>query len=106
MLAIDFSTGLYAFQAVAAALYKKATKGRGAYIETSLLECAIASISMRWGMPVAPRLIDIIPRIGLHDRVRRRLIVTRALRTEAGALQISRPTASGRSTSLRSTTRA
>jgi crotonobetainyl-CoA:carnitine CoA-transferase CaiB-like acyl-CoA transferase len=42
MLAIDFSTGLYAFQAVAAALYKKATKGRGTYIETSLLECALA----------------------------------------------------------------
>src|SRR4249920_2347801 len=42
MLAIDFSTGLYAFQAVAAALYKKAMKGRGSYIETSLLECALA----------------------------------------------------------------
>ena len=42
MLAIDFSTGLYAFQAVAAALYRKATKGRGAHIETSLLECAFA----------------------------------------------------------------
>src|SRR3982751_228969 len=42
MLAIDFSTGLYAFQAVAAALYKKATKGRGAHIETSLLECSLA----------------------------------------------------------------
>jgi crotonobetainyl-CoA:carnitine CoA-transferase CaiB-like acyl-CoA transferase len=42
MLAIDFSTGLYAFQAVAAALYRKATKGRGAYIETSLLECALS----------------------------------------------------------------
>ena len=42
MLAIDFSTGNYAFQAVAAALYRKATKGRGAYIETSLLECALA----------------------------------------------------------------
>src|SRR3954469_14918365 len=42
MLAIDFSTGLFAFQAVAAALYRKATKGRGAYIETSLLECALA----------------------------------------------------------------
>jgi crotonobetainyl-CoA:carnitine CoA-transferase CaiB-like acyl-CoA transferase len=41
MLAIDFSTGLYAFQAVAAALYRKAMKGRGAYIETSLLECAL-----------------------------------------------------------------
>jgi crotonobetainyl-CoA:carnitine CoA-transferase CaiB-like acyl-CoA transferase len=42
MLAIDFTTGLYAFQAVAAALYRKATKGRGAYIETSLLESALA----------------------------------------------------------------
>ncbi len=41
MLAIDFSTGLYAFQAVAAALYRKATKGRGAHIQTSLLECAL-----------------------------------------------------------------
>lgn len=42
MLAIDFTTGLYAFQAVAAALYRKATKGRGAYIETSLLESSLA----------------------------------------------------------------
>jgi crotonobetainyl-CoA:carnitine CoA-transferase CaiB-like acyl-CoA transferase len=42
MLAIDFSTGLYAFQAVAAALYRKAMKGRGTHIETSLLECALA----------------------------------------------------------------
>jgi crotonobetainyl-CoA:carnitine CoA-transferase CaiB-like acyl-CoA transferase len=42
MLAIDFSTGLYAFQAVAAALYRKAMKGRGAHIQTSLLECALA----------------------------------------------------------------
>jgi crotonobetainyl-CoA:carnitine CoA-transferase CaiB-like acyl-CoA transferase len=42
MLAIDFSTGLYAFQAVAAALYRKATKGRGAYLETSLLESSLA----------------------------------------------------------------
>ena len=42
MLAIDFTTGLYAFQAVSAALYKKAMKGRGAYIATSLLECALA----------------------------------------------------------------
>jgi crotonobetainyl-CoA:carnitine CoA-transferase CaiB-like acyl-CoA transferase len=42
MLAIDFSTGLYAFQAVSAALYRKARKGRGSYIETSLLECSLA----------------------------------------------------------------
>src|SRR5215510_6296783 len=42
MLAIDFSTGNYAFQGVAAALYRKATKGRGAYIETSLLQSSLA----------------------------------------------------------------
>jgi len=42
MLAIDFSTGLYAAQAVSAALYKKARKGSGAYIETSLLESSLA----------------------------------------------------------------
>lgn len=42
LLAIDFTTGLYAFQAVAAALYKKATKGGGAYIATSLLESSLA----------------------------------------------------------------
>jgi crotonobetainyl-CoA:carnitine CoA-transferase CaiB-like acyl-CoA transferase len=42
MLAIDFSTGLFAFQAVSAALYRKARKGKGAYIETSLLECALS----------------------------------------------------------------
>jgi crotonobetainyl-CoA:carnitine CoA-transferase CaiB-like acyl-CoA transferase len=42
MLAIDFSTGLYAVQAVAAALYKKAMKGRGSYIATSLLESSLA----------------------------------------------------------------
>jgi crotonobetainyl-CoA:carnitine CoA-transferase CaiB-like acyl-CoA transferase len=42
MLAIDFSTGLYAAQAVSAALYRKATKGGGAHIETSLLECSLA----------------------------------------------------------------
>jgi crotonobetainyl-CoA:carnitine CoA-transferase CaiB-like acyl-CoA transferase len=41
MLAIDFSTGLYAFQAVSSALYRKATRGKGALIETSLLESAL-----------------------------------------------------------------
>jgi crotonobetainyl-CoA:carnitine CoA-transferase CaiB-like acyl-CoA transferase len=41
MLAIDFSTGLYAFQAVSAALYRKAMKGTGQYIRTSLLESAL-----------------------------------------------------------------
>jgi len=42
LLAIDFSTGLYAFQAASAALYKKAMKGVGSYIATSLLESALA----------------------------------------------------------------
>lgn len=41
MLAIDFSTGLYAFQAAAAALYGQAMKGKGKLIETSLLESAM-----------------------------------------------------------------
>ena len=41
MLAIDFSTGLFAFQAAAAALYGQAMKGKGKLIETSLLESAI-----------------------------------------------------------------
>ena len=41
MLAIDFSTGLYAFQAAAAALYGQAMRGKGKLIETSLLESAM-----------------------------------------------------------------
>ena len=41
MLAIDFSTGLYAFQAASAALYGQAVKGTGKLIETSLLESAM-----------------------------------------------------------------
>lgn len=42
MLALDFATGLYAFQAVSAALYRKAMKGSGAFIATSLLESSLA----------------------------------------------------------------
>ncbi|MCB1739144.1 MAG: CoA transferase [Gammaproteobacteria bacterium] len=42
MLAIDFATGLYAFQAVSAALYRRAIKGKGKHIRTSLLEAALA----------------------------------------------------------------
>lgn len=38
LLAIDILTGLYGFQAVAPALYRRAVKGGGAYIETSLME--------------------------------------------------------------------
>jgi len=41
MLAIDIATGLYTFQAVSAALYKRATKGTGSLIETSLLEASL-----------------------------------------------------------------
>jgi crotonobetainyl-CoA:carnitine CoA-transferase CaiB-like acyl-CoA transferase len=42
MLAIDFACGLYAFQGVSAALYRKAMKGVGAHIQTSLLEASLA----------------------------------------------------------------
>ncbi len=39
---IDYTTGLYAFQAVSAALYKRAIKGEGETIRLSLLESAAA----------------------------------------------------------------
>jgi crotonobetainyl-CoA:carnitine CoA-transferase CaiB-like acyl-CoA transferase len=43
MIAIDVFTGLYAFQAVSAALYKRAVKGGGgAYIDASLMQAATA----------------------------------------------------------------
>ncbi len=38
LLAIDVVTGLYGFQAVAPALYRRAMKGRGTHIKTSLME--------------------------------------------------------------------
>ncbi len=38
MLAIDVSSGLYAFQAVAPAIYRRAMQGKGANIATSLME--------------------------------------------------------------------
>ena len=41
MLAIDISTGLYIFQAIAAALYRQVTRNKGALIETSLLESSL-----------------------------------------------------------------
>jgi crotonobetainyl-CoA:carnitine CoA-transferase CaiB-like acyl-CoA transferase len=41
MLAIDFATGLYAFQGASAALYRQVTRGVGAHIETSLLEASL-----------------------------------------------------------------
>lgn len=42
MLAIDTAAGLYLFQAISAALYKRAVKGQGTRIATSLLHCALA----------------------------------------------------------------
>jgi len=42
MVAIDVISGLYAFQAVSAALYKKALQGKGSHIEMSLMEAAAA----------------------------------------------------------------
>jgi crotonobetainyl-CoA:carnitine CoA-transferase CaiB-like acyl-CoA transferase len=66
ILAIDIMTGLYAFQAIAPALYRRAAKGLGAHIETSLMEAvgAFQSAKMiehalggggdqRLGVPVA-----------------------------------------------------
>ena len=41
MLAIDISTGLYVFQAIAAGLYRQVTRNKGALIETSLLESSL-----------------------------------------------------------------
>ncbi len=40
--AIDVITGLYAFQAVSSALYRRAIKGGGKHIRTSLMESALA----------------------------------------------------------------
>jgi len=42
MVAIDVMSGLYAFQAVSTALYRKAMKGVGTHIELSLMEAAAA----------------------------------------------------------------
>jgi crotonobetainyl-CoA:carnitine CoA-transferase CaiB-like acyl-CoA transferase len=40
IVAIDMTTGLYAFQAVASALYARRDQARGRYIETSLMQAA------------------------------------------------------------------
>jgi crotonobetainyl-CoA:carnitine CoA-transferase CaiB-like acyl-CoA transferase len=42
IIAIDVMTGLYAFQAVAPALYRKALKGTGCYLDISLMQAAAA----------------------------------------------------------------
>ncbi len=41
MLAIDFATGLYAYQAAASALYRQATKGKVKLLETCLLVASV-----------------------------------------------------------------
>ena len=41
MLTIDFGAELYCFQAVSAALYRRAMKGKGKHIRTSLLEASL-----------------------------------------------------------------
>jgi len=42
MIAVDVMTGLYAFQAISAALMRKVRFGEGAYIDCSLMQCAAA----------------------------------------------------------------
>ena len=42
IIAIDVMTGLYAFQALAPALYRKALKGTGCYLDISLMQAAAA----------------------------------------------------------------
>jgi crotonobetainyl-CoA:carnitine CoA-transferase CaiB-like acyl-CoA transferase len=61
ILAIDISTGLYGFQAVSAALYRRATKGKGAHIESSLMEAVgafqtakIIEFELEGAEPTAP----------------------------------------------------
>lgn len=42
MIAVDVMTGLYAFQAISAALMRKVRFGEGGYIDCSLMQCAAA----------------------------------------------------------------
>lgn len=42
MIAVDVMTGLYAFQAISAALMRKVRFGEGQYIDCSLMQCAAA----------------------------------------------------------------
>lgn len=42
LLVVDVTTGIYAAQATGAALYRRARTGKGAHVETSLLEASVA----------------------------------------------------------------
>ena len=42
IIAIDVFTGLYAFQAISPALYRRAMRGKGAYLDISLMQAAAA----------------------------------------------------------------
>ena len=51
--AIDVVTGLYGFQAVAPALYRRALKGGGVHLKTSLME-AVGAFQSAFG-PFGPK---------------------------------------------------
>ncbi len=47
VIAIDVFTGLYAFQAVAPALYRRSRVGKGAHLDVSLMQSALAFLSAK-----------------------------------------------------------
>lgn len=47
VIAIDVFTGLYAFQAVAPALYRRSRIGKGAHLDVSLMQSALAFLSAK-----------------------------------------------------------
>lgn len=47
VIAIDVFTGLYAFQAVAPALYRRARIGKGAHLDVSLMQSSLAFLSAK-----------------------------------------------------------
>ena len=47
VIAIDVFTGLYAFQGVAPALYRRARTGKGAHLDVSLMQASLAFLSAK-----------------------------------------------------------
>ena len=47
VIAVDILTGLYAFQGVAPALYRRMRTGKGAYLDISLMQSALAFLSAK-----------------------------------------------------------
>lgn len=47
VIAVDIFTGLYAFQAVAPALYRRSRVGKGAHLDVSLMQSALAFLSAK-----------------------------------------------------------